>query len=411
MNRPSQEVADVFRKYGPDYLAERGDSLSADQRRVLRDVTCCRTAELGGHVEKCDRCGHQKVSYNSCRNRHCPKCQASARADWADRQAADLLPTPYFHVVFTLPDALGPLALQNKRAVYGILFHAAAETLLQIAGDRKHLGAEIGILAVLHTWGQNILHHPHLHCVVTGGGLSGDGSRWVACRDKFFLPVRVLSRVFRGKFLDLLHKAFDHGKLSFHGDLAECQSAERFNRFLDTSVQTDWIVYAKPPFGGPQQVLKYLARYTHRVAISNHRLIDVADGKVQFRWKDYADGSAQKIMTLQAGEFIRRFLLHVLPRGFMKIRHYGFLCNRFRREKLAIARRLLGVAQDSPLDDPETPAAGNGDSADAARTCPACGHGKMEIIERLPKTSPAASSRANCADHSPCSPETTHDTS
>ena len=411
MNRPSLEVADIFRKYGPDYLAEWSDSLSAGQRRVLGDVACCRTAELGGHLERCDHCGHQKVSYNSCRNRHCPKCQASVRADWLDRQAADLLPAPYFHVVFTLPDALGVLALQNKRAVYGILFHAAAETLLEIAGDRKHLGAEIGILAVLHTWGQNLLHHPHLHCIVTGGGLSGDGFHWVPCRDKFFLPVRVLSRVFRGKFLDLLHKAFHQGTLSFHGDLDECRSAERFNRLLDASVKTDWIVYAKPPFGGPQQVLKYLARYTHRVAISNHRLIDAAEGKVQFYWKDYADGSAQKIMTLRAGEFIRRFLLHVLPSGFMKIRHYGLLCNRFRREKLAIARRLLGVEQEPPPAHAETPVVRNGDPADATKTCPACGQGKMQIIERLLKTSPTVLSRDDRTNYLPRGPATTHDTS
>ena len=311
------------------------------------DIAACRTAALGGHVEECDRCGHQQIAYNSCRNRHCPKCQATAAAQWLEAREAELLPVEYFHVVFTLPAALGPIALQNPRVVYGLLFRAAAETLQQIAADPKHLGAEIGFLAVLHTWGQNLEHHPHVHCVVPGGGLSPDGSRWVACRPGFFLPVRVLSRVFRGKFLALLRAAFDQGKLSFHGKLGALADAGEFRRRLAASAQTEWVVYAKPPFGGPEQVLKYLARYTHRVAISNRRLVALEDGEVTFHWKDYAHGGGQKTMTLKAIEFIRRFLLHVLPSGFVRIRHYGFLANRVCREKLALCRALLGVGNDA----------------------------------------------------------------
>ena len=388
MNRAAVEVADVFRAYGPEYLAEFGDALSADQQRVLKNVAACRTAALGGHVERYNQCGHQRIAYNSCRNRHCPKCQASARAEWLDQQAADLLPVPYFHVVFTLPDELGRLALQNRRVVYGILFQAAAATLLEIAADSKHLGAEIGILAVLHTWGQNLAHHPHLHCIVTGGGLSADRSQWVACRKGFFLPVRVLSRVFRGKFVHLLRRAYQQGELAFHGGLAGYQVPGEFERLLDAAVAKDWVVYAKPPFGGPQQVLKYLACYTHRVAISNQRLVGMDDGKVSFRWKDYADGNAEKLMTLDASEFIRRFLLHVLPSGFVKIRHYGFLSNRFRREKLALARRSLGV-EKTPAPVSEEVATTDGTlpaATDTVKACPVCERGAMIVVERLPKS-------------------------
>jgi len=413
MNRPPLEVADIFRMYAPEYLMEFGDALSPDQRRVLRDVAACRTAALGGHVERCDRCGHQRVAYNSCRNRHCPKCQGAARAKWLDQRAAELLPVPYFHVVFTLPETIAPVALQNKRVVYGLLFQAAAETLLEIAATPKHLGAELGILAVLHTWGQNLLHHPHLHCVVTGGGLSPGGSRWVACRNDYFLPVRVLSCVFRGKFLNLLHRAFDKGKLSFYGAMAPCQTAEGFNRLLNDAVKTDWVVYAKRPFGGPSQVLKYLARYTHRVAISNRRLVAMADGKVQFHWKDYAAGNVQKTMTLETSEFIRRFLLHVLPTGFMKIRHYGFLCNRFRREKLAIVRRLLGVEQDVVPADTQGPVASEAGEtpANVGRVCPACGQGAMAVFERLPRVPFVCLSVAHDHNVLPTNFTAPHDTS
>ena len=321
MTRPRLELAEVIRSCGDAFLDEYGATLSPEQRRALRDIAACRTSALGGHMEECDRCGHRRIAYNSCRNRHCPKCQATAAAHWVEAQAADLLPVEYFHIVFTLPAALGPLALQNPRVVYGLLFRAAAETLMQIAVDAKHLGAEIGFLAVLHTWGQTLQHHPHVHCVVPGGGLSPDGTGWVASPKGFFLPVRVLGRVFRGKFLALLGTAFDRGRLAFHGRLRELVGADRFHQLLRAAAQTEWVVYAKPPFGGPEQVLKYLARYTHRVAISNRRLVALKDGRVRFRYKDYARGGRRRTMTLEASEFLRRFLQHVLPSGFVRIRH------------------------------------------------------------------------------------------
>jgi hypothetical protein len=382
MTRPRLEVADVFRDHGEDFLDRYGDTLSPERRRALRDIAACRTAALGGHIEGCDQCGHQRIAYNSCRNRHCPKCQATAAAQWMEAREAELLPVEYFHVVFTLPPALGPIALQNPREVYNILFRAAAETLQQIAADPEHLGAEIGFLAVLHTWGQNLQHHPHLHCVVPGGGLSLDGSHWVACRPGFFLPVRVLSRLFRGKFLALLGKAFAQGKLSFHGKLRVLADAGEFQRRLTASAQTEWVVYAKPPFGGPGQVLKYLARYTHRVAISNRRLVALEDGEVQFQWKDYAHGGGQKTMTLKAIEFIRRFLLHVLPSGFVRIRHYGFLANRVCREKLALCRALLGVETTLEPVAPETAAAPQEtvEGQAVTKVCPSCGVGRIVIV-------------------------------
>ena len=329
------EVADVFRKYGNDFLeAHRACS---EHRRVLRDLTQCRTQALGGHKYRCESCNHEKIVYNSCRNRHCPKCQAAARAEWLEQRRKDLLEVAYFHVVFTIPDELGPLALQNKKLLYGILFRAASETLLTLAKDPKHLGAQLGFLAVLHTWGQNLHLHPHLHCVVPGGGLSIDGQSWVSCKENFFLPVRVLSRLFRGKFLSYLDNAFANGEIRFFGKLERLAEASSWRRFLRHRRSSEWVVYSKPPFGGPEQVLKYLARYTHRVAISNQRIVSLEDGRVCFRYKDYARGNRQKMMTLQAKEFIRRFLLHVLPSGFMRIRYYGFLANRHRQEKLAEA--------------------------------------------------------------------------
>jgi len=381
MTRPRLEVADVFRCHGDAFLERYGDGLSREQRRALHDITVCRTAALGGHVEACDRCGHQQVAYNSCRNRHCPKCQATAAADWMESREAELLPVEYFHVVFTLPAALGPIALQNPRVVYGLLFKAAAETLQRIAADPKHLGAEVGFLAVLHTWGQNLQHHPHVHCVVPGGGLSPDGSRWVPCKPGFFLPVRVLSRVFRGKFLSLLETAFDQGKLPFHGKLIALADPTEFRRVLAASAKTEWVVYAKPPFGGPEQVLKYLARYTHRVAISNHRLVALEGDEVEFLWKDYAHEGKQKTMTLEAIEFIRRFLLHILPAGFVRIRHYGFLANRVCREKLERCRALLEAGtKAAPVSQPEEIVEGQA----AAHVCPACGEGRMIIVETFP---------------------------
>ncbi len=394
MTRPRFEVADVIRDHGDAFLGAYGDTLSPERRRALTDLARCRTAALGGHVEACDRCGHRQASYNSCHNRHCPKCQATEAARWVEARAAELLPVEYFHVVFTLPAALGPIALQNPRVVYDLLFRAAAETLQQIAADPEYLGARIGFLAVLHTWGQTLQHHPHLHCVVPGGGPSPDGSRWVACPDGFFLPVKVLSPVFRGKFLAGLRAAFDRGKLAFHGKLAALADPNEFQRRLSASALSDWVVYAKPPFGGPGQVLKYLARYTHRVAISNHRLLDLKDGRVSFEYKDYARGGRRRAMELMAAEFLRRFLQHVLPRGFVRIRSYGLLANRDRREKLAVCRELLAAAPTAsvPPEDP-SPAVPLGPApvvtgVRCANVCPVCGVGRMVVIGELPAEPP-----------------------
>ncbi len=387
MNRPKLEVADVFRRYGSAYRQEHGASLSRGQRRVMSAIELCRTAALGGHLEQCDSCGHQRPAYNSCRNRHCPKCQSLAGAQWLQDRQAELLPTPYFHVVFTLPEEIAAIAFQNKREVYGVLFRAAAETLRTIAADPKHLGAEIGFLAVLHTWGQNLLHHPHVHCVVPGGGIAPDGQHWIACRPGFFLPVRVLSRLFRRLFLEHLQAAFDTGKLQFFSSLAQLRDAQAFAAYLAPVRQAEWVVYAKPPFGGPQQVLNYLGRYTHRVAISNHRLLDIDNGKVTFRWKDYRHHEQQKTMALDADESIRRFLLHVLPEGFQRIRHYGFLGNRHRERKLAICRQLLGVLTpllpqpDPPLDYRDRYEKLTGRSL---RNCPVCHQGHMVRVQTLP---------------------------
>ena len=349
MNGHRPEVADVIRDYGAAYLKRYRPS--REQWQVLNAVVQCRTAALGGHLNRCERCAHEVPVYNSCRNRHCPKCQGAARADWLEQREQELLDVEYFHVVFTLPSELAPLALQNRRAVYGMLFRAASETLLTLARDPKHLGAEIGCLAVLHTWGQNLHAHPHLHCIVPGGGIGLDGERWVSCRDGFFLPVRVLSRLFRGKFTAQLQRAWEHQQLGFHGSLRDLDHPQRWKAWLQPLRDKDWVVYAKPPFGGPQQVLKYLARYTHRVAISNHRLVAVEDAKVTFRWKDYAHGYRQRTMSLDAVEFLRRFLLHVLPKGFVRVRYYGFLANRHRAEKLARARKFLDGAKSSSVND------------------------------------------------------------
>jgi len=351
----------------------------------------CRTAALGGHVEQCDTCGHQRISYNSCRNRHCPKCQSLARAQWLDERRSELLAVPYFHVVFTVPQKVAAIAFHNKGPVYDILFHAAAETLRVIAADPEHLGAELGFFAVLHTWGQTLLHHPHLHCVVAGGGLSRDGSRWTACRPNFFLPVCVLARLFRRLFLASLEKAFAAKKLTFYGSLEPLRDRRAFHRYLAPARKAEWCVYAKPPFAGPEQVLTYVARYTHRVAISNNRLVGIDQGKVRFRWKDYRNGGRQKTMSLAADEFIRRFLLHVLPEGFQRIRYYGFLANRHREQKLARCRQLLAMPQPEATDE-----AAVRDSRDQYRQltgasltdCPACQRGHMVIIEVLKPVKP-----------------------
>ena len=384
MARPPLEVADVLAAHARAFFEARSGIVSSAKRRVVRKLVTCRTAALGGHIDRCDRCDYERVSYNSCRNRHCPKCQAAARAEWLEAREADLLPVEYFHVVFTVPAGIAEITLQNKKIMYAILLRASAETVQQIAGDPKHLGARIGLLSVLHTWGQNLLHHPHVHCVVPGGGLSPDGNSWVSCRPGFFLPVGVLSKVFRGKFLDMTRHAFANGELSFQGALAPLNDAHAFATHLKTACETDWVVYAKPPFGGPAQVLKYLARYTHRIAISNHRLVSLENGRIKFRWKDYAHGNRHRTMTLDAGEFIRRFLLHVLPKGFMRIRHFGFLANACRTERLRRCRELLGcssptsvVAEDAndSLDD------------DKLRRCPSCSEGHL-IRRELPPFHP-----------------------
>lgn len=386
MDRPPLEVAEVFRRYGPAYREEQGASLSTVQRRVLTAIEVCRTAVLGGHVEQCEQCGHQRIWYNSCRNRHCPQCQSLARAQWIEDRQSELLNCEYFHVVFTVPELIAALAYQNQRVVYGILFRAAAETLRTIAADPQHLGAQIGFFAVLHTWGQTLVHHPHLHCVVTGGGLSPEGSRWISCRRGFLLPVRVLSRLFRRLFLEYLQKAFDAGELRFFSSLERLRERSAFLRYLAPTRKKEWVVYAKKPFAGPQQVLDYVGRYTHRVALSNQRLLAIAEGQICFRWKDYRDGHRQKVMTLGAPEFIRRFLLHVLPAGFQRIRYYGLLGNRYREEKLARCRQLLGmppaqIADAPPQDYRDRYQQLTGGSL---RECPVCHQGCMRVVETLP---------------------------
>ena len=380
IERPPLEVADIFRQHAQSYLNDH--PASSQQRRVMRAIQACRTAALGGHVEQCDRCGHKAVSYNSCRNRHCPKCQGPARARWLDARASELLPVPYFHVVFTLPGVLAPLALQNPIVVYNVLFQAVAATLLEVAAKPRRLGARIGFLTVLHTWGQNLMHHPHVHCVVPAGGLSLDSARWISGRSDFFLPVRVLSRVFRGKFISGLKDAFEAGALAFHGQLKPLAARAAMERLLDESVGNEWVVYAKPPFGGPEQVLKYLARYTHRVAISSRRLLAMENGKVTFRWKDYAHGNQPSVMTLDATEFIRRFLMHVMPSGFVRIRYYGYMANRRRAENLRRCRQLLsqGKSPETEKRSEKDPSATPGE--DIAACCPACRQGRMRIIER-----------------------------
>jgi len=397
--RPSGlEVADIFRQLGPAYRQEHGERLSRGQRRVMSAIERCRTAALGGHVEECDACGHQRIAFNSCRNRHCPKCQSMARVQWLEDRQAELLPVEYFHVVFTLPESVAAIAYQNKAVVYDILFQATAQTLRTIAADPKHLGAQIGFIAILHTWGQNLLHHPHLHCVVPGGGLTPDGQRWIACRPGFFLPVRVLSRLFRRLFLERLQRAFDAGKLAFFSALAALRDPRAFAAHLAPARQVEWVVYAKPPFGGPQQVLQYLGRYTHRVAISNNRLVELADGQVRFDWKDYRHDSRKKVMRLDGQEFIRRFLLHVLPPGFQRIRHCGWLGNRYRTVKLARCRALL--AAPAPLTPQDAPAQDYKDryqrlTGVSLRDCPTCGRGHMVLVESfLPGALPRGPPRA-----------------
>ena len=393
MARPSLEVADILNRHGEAYLARH--RLSRGQLKVMGAIRACRTAALGGHVMRCSDCDHPTIAYNSCRNRHCPRCQGAAAKDWlADRQA-DLLPVSYYHLVFTLPAPIATMAFQNKAEVYGLLFRAAAETLATIASDPRHLGARIGFTNVLHTWGSAMTHHPHLHIIAPGGGLSPDGSRWIACRPGFFLPVRVLSRLFRRLFLEGLAALRAAGRLTFHGDLAHLAEANAFATILAPLRRADWVVYAKRPFGGPEAVLAYLARYTHRVAIANSRLVAMDRHGVTFRWKDYRVRSADKVwrktMTLTAPEFIRRFLLHVLPDGFHRIRHYGLLASSRRADTIARIREIIAAATPATTTadrEAEIPAE-QSDPVDERRPpCPCCG-GRMILVERFaPGTAP-----------------------
>jgi len=380
MSRPPLELAGIVRQHGAEYRSRH--ALPRDHLRLLHAIEVCRTAALGGHVERCGHCQHERISYNSCRNRHCPKCQSMARAQWLAARQRELLPVEYFHVVFTLPEQIAAIAFHNKKAVYNILFQAAAQTLLTIAGDPKHLGAHIGFFAILHTWGQNLQHHPHLHCVVPGGGLSLDRQQWIDCRPGFFLPVRVLSRLFRRLFLKALRHAYQKGQLNFYSELQPLQDPAAFRDYLAPLKTLDWVVYAKPPFGGPHQVLEYLGRYTHRVAISNQRLRTHDGERVSFSWKDYRHHNKTKTMSLTAEEFLRRFLLHALPRRFQRIRHYGLLANRHRRRNLALCRHLLSVPEPPSGEAPPSTTASAAPATESFHRCPLCG-GPMSIIQLL----------------------------
>jgi Putative transposase/Transposase zinc-binding domain len=381
VSRPALEVADIFRGHGPAWRQANAGHVSLDQLKVMSAIESCRTAALGGHVARCEKCSHTQISYNSCRNRHCPKCQGAAAKEWLAAREAELLPVPYFHVVFTLPAAIADIAYQNKAVIYDLLFKASADTLITIAADPKHLGARVGVLSVLHTWGSALTHHPHVHMIVPGGGISLDGSKWVACRAGFFLPVRVLSRLFRRLFLEKLVAAHQAGLLQFFRNHVPLTDPQAFAAFLAPLRKVEWVVYSKRPFGGPTEVLRYLARYTHRVAISNRRLIALDDNGVTFKWKDYRiEGRERyKVMTLATHEFIRRFLMHVLPAGFHRIRYYGLLATGKRAENVARARELLAV----PMLPIEAINAANTDADEAQtpeRPCPCCG-GRMIIIE------------------------------
>jgi len=399
MARPTLEVADIFRAHGPAWRRANAGHVSLGQLKVMSAIERCRTAALGGHVARCEKCAHEHVAYNSCRNRHCPKCQGKAATDWLAARQAELLPVPYFHVVFTVPAEIADIAYHNKAVIYDILFKATAETLITIAADPKHLGARIGFTSVLHTWGSALTHHPHVHCIVPGGGISLDGERWVACRPNFFLSVRVLSSRFRRRFLERLRDAHDAGRLRFFGDHAPLANPRTFADFLQPLRDIDWVVYAKPPFGGPDAVLAYLARYTHRVAISNSRLVACDAINVSFKYKDYrADGRARhKTMTLATHEFIRRFLIHVLPSGFHRIRHYGLFANGGRVRNIARARELLGAIapETEPVEDED------GEATVFPQPCPCCG-GRMIIVETFergaqPRAPPTATSRVDAS--------------
>lgn len=381
MIRPALEVADIFRRFGGPYRRRR--KLPVQQHRVMRAIESCRTAALGGHVDRCNHCDHERISYNSCRNRHCPKCQNGKRAEWVERRRAELLPIEYFHVVFTIPEQLNGVALQNKATIYKLLFDVSAETLQTLAADPKHLGARIGFFSILHTWGQNLLFHPHIHAVATGGGLSLNGDRWISCRPGFFLPVRVLSRLFRRRFIESLRHLFDSGQLQFQGSLEPLRQG--FQERLDQVANIEWVVYAKPPFGGPAQVLEYLGRYTHRIAISNDRLRSMDDSTVTFGWKDYRDKNRYKarMMTLDADEFMRRYLEHVLPPGFARIRHYGLLAGCNKKRLLPLCRKLLTPPECCLPEPAEIVAFRSTLIAPDLTLCPRCGIGQMIRIQPL----------------------------
>ena len=397
--RPRHEVAEIFQRYLNSLPAGADVPWSGEQRAVVDRILACRTAELGGHVDECEACGHTEISYNSCRNRHCPKCQGSAQAGWLQARQADGLPVPYAHVVFTLPHTLAPLALQNPRVLYDLLLSTAARTLQEIASNPRHLGARLGFFAILHTWGQTLVHHPHVHCVVPAGGLADDGCTWKPCRPGFFLPVRVLRRLFRGKFLAGLAQAFRDGRLHLHGRLLPYRRPAAFNRLLHEARNTEWVVYAKPPLHGPEKVLQYLARYTHRVAISNHRLLHVDSETVTFRYKDYRSCRSRS-QTLPLAEFCRRFLLHVLPKGFVRIRYYGFLANGTRARLLSHCRDALG--QPEAMAGPDTEPADDGQPfpdllPQALHRCPHCGNGRLRCVQLLERPPPAHRSRRAAA--------------
>jgi hypothetical protein len=379
MNRPPLEVADLIRSAGAAFIDRNRQWIRWMHVKVLLAIARCRTAALGGHVDQCTRCGHRAtISYNSCRNRHCPKCQTAARDRWIAARQKELLPTRYVHVVFTLPAQLASLALCNQKLIYGLLLRASAETLLEVARDPRHLGAEIGFFSVLHTWSQKLTLHPHVHCVIPAGGLSLDQTHWVKSQNRFFLPLKVLSRVFRGKFVAGLRQVFQNGQLHFPGTLAPLAQPKTFAAWLRLLFRKDWVIYAKRPFGGPEYVLQYLGRYTHRVAISNHRLISFTEGKVTFRWRDSAHHNEQKLMTLSLDEFLRRFLLHLLPKGFVRIRHFGFLANRRRATLLPLCFPLLGAVRQPQADQ-------NSSASNDLWHCPKCG-GPMLVLERLTAT-------------------------
>jgi hypothetical protein len=381
LSRPAIELADIFRRHGPAWRDANAGHVSLAQLKVMSAIESCRTAALGGHIERCEDCAHVRIAYNSCRNRHCPKCQAMAAKEWLAEREAELLPVAYFHVVFSLPAPIADIAWQNQAIVYDLLFKAAAETLVTIAADPRHLGARIGLTAVLHTWGSALTHHPHVHIIVPGGGISPDGERWISCRAGFFLPVRVLSRLFRRLFLEKLTAAHHAGCLHFFGDQTALADPEAFKGHLAPLRRAEWVVYAKRPFGGPEAVLAYLSRYTHRIAMANSRLIAFDDSAVTFKWKDYRAKECEraKVMTLAVDEFIRRFLIHVLPSGFHRIRHYGLFANGGRAENIARARQLLNVPQPRPQPD-NADVADDGKAQSSSYPCPCCG-GRMIIIE------------------------------